>query len=222
MQKSNWVPVGILAVALLIGGGVMFSRAEGGKEARAGMDAVAAVDMEKVFAASDAPSVLANASITYERQATDQMRAIASVPYLSVEELTEFAGIVAQTTQTDVQKARAKELKELSASRYKRIQELSAKKVGLIPEEQKFLTDMAQRERSLQQSLPRIQQDLQGNEAQMLQNIRREQMAKLGEMVKKIAIDKGFTHVFDANSLVYSVNDVTAAVLQKMPKPNKK
>lgn len=221
MQKNNWVSAGILGVALLVGGGVMFSRAEGGKEAHVGMDAVAAVDMEKIFAASDAPSVLANASLAYERQAIDQIRAISGVPYLSVEELTEFAGIVAQTTQTEVQKARAKELNDLSVSRFKRIQELSAKKMGLLPEEQKFLTDMAQRERSLQQSMPRVQQDLHGNEAQMLQNMRRDQMAKLGEMVKKIAVDKGFTHVFDASSLVYSVNDVTAAVLQKMPKPNK-
>jgi len=220
MQKNNWVPASILAVALLAGGGVIFSRAEGGKEARVGMDAVASVDMEKIFAASDAPVTLANASQTYERQATEQIRAIASVPYLSPEEVTEFAGIIAVVAQTEAQKTRAKELKALSDSRYKQVQVLSAKK-GLMPDEQKFLTDMAQRERGLQQALPRIQQDLQGSEAQILQNMRRQQMEKLGEMVKKIATDKGFTHVFDSSSLVYSVNDVTAAVLQKMPKPGK-
>jgi Skp family chaperone for outer membrane proteins len=218
MQRNNWVPASILAVALLVGGGVVFSRAEGGKEARAGMDAVASVDMEKIFAASDAPKTLAEASLNFERQATEQIRAIASVPYLSPAELTEFAGIVAVAMQTEAQKARAKELKELSDSRHKRRQELSTKK-PLLPEEEKFLNEMAQRERGLQQALPRIQQDMQGNEAQLLQNLRREQMAKLGDMVEKIAKDKGFTHVFDSSSLVYSVNDVTAAVIQKMPKP---
>lgn len=216
MHKQNWVPVGILAAALLLGGGMSLLRADQGKE-KGCLDGMASVDMEKVYNASNAPEVMAAAAMKFEKQAVDQLREIAAVPYLSVAELQEYAPLVAKTMLTEPETARKKELRGLSDDRRKRVNELSVKQ-NLMPDEQKFLNEMAQRERNLQQSLPRIQADMQGSEAQQLQVMRREQMAKLHDMVEKVAKDKGFSHVFDSDSLIYSSNDLTAAVLQKLPK----
>ena len=217
MQKINWVPAGILAVALLAGGGLFAVQAKQNKEPAVGMDSVACVDIEKVFASSDAPNVLANASVTLEKQALEQLREFSTVPYLDAVELREFADLVATKTQTDAQKARTKELHDLSDTRRKRVQELSTQK-NLMPDEQKFLTEMAQRERGLQQTLPRIQNDMQGSEARILESMRHDQMSKLRDLVGKVAKDKGFTHVYDTSSLVYATTDLTSAVVQKLPK----
>jgi Skp family chaperone for outer membrane proteins len=218
MQKQNWVSAGILGAALLIGGGMSLLRADQGKETTA-MAGVASVDMEKVFASSNAPNVLTEASMKFEKQAMEHLREIASVPYLSGMELAEYAPLVAKTMLTDAEKARKKELKELSDERFKRKNELTVKKEGdITAEDRKFLNEMVQRERNLQQALPRIQADMQGSEARTLEEVRRDQMAKLRDLVGKVAKEKGFDHVFDADSLVYSSTDLTSAVLQKLPK----
>ncbi len=220
MQKINWVPAGILTAALLLGGGMFAVQAKQNKEPAVGLDAVACVDIEKVFAASDAPNVLSAASLAFERKAIEQIRAISSVPYLDVAELTEFVENISKSMPTEAQKARAKELHDLSDTRRKQVQDLSAQK-NLMPDEQKFLNEMAERARNLQQAMPRIQTDLQGNEARILEGVRREQMSKLREIVGKTAKEKGFTHVYDTSSLVYATTDLTAAVLQKLPKAGK-
>ena len=41
-------------------------------------------------------------------------------------------------------------------------------------------------------------------------------MAQIRTVVGQVAKEKGVEHVFDVNALVYSSNDLTAAVLQKV------
>ena len=70
----------------------------------------------------------------------------------------------------------------------------------------------------MDQTLPDIERAMDGTQRSRVASFRQQQSAELRKVVATVAKAKGFKHVFDADAMAYSVNDLTTAVIQKLPK----
>jgi Skp family chaperone for outer membrane proteins len=206
--------IGILGLALLIGAGALAVRAG---ENQPAAPSVAVVDMNRVFQASDAPKQLAQQAAEIEGAATKKIQEIAAGAFLEQKEGQEYLQLLSKAMPQPADAARIKELRELSEARNKRLQEL-ATKTPLDNMEKKELGELNARKRNMEIILPRLQEDLQADVAARIEGVRRELFAQLRGVVGQVAKDKGVTQVFSSDVLVYSTNDLTPQVVQKVKK----
>jgi Skp family chaperone for outer membrane proteins len=80
------------------------------------------------------------------------------------------------------------------------------------------LQELIEQQRALAQVMPGIQEAARLQQSDRAAAFRREQLQQLRGVVAQVAREKGFANVFDANALVYSTNDLTSFVLQKLNK----
>ena len=221
MNLRHFVPGSLLALSLLIGAGALATHAKdnqaGGKDAPLTASNVARVDMDSVFDASDAPTLMEQKATETGKATMDALTRITNSPYLEQQEMVEYVSIIAADNPTPQQQARAQELKTLSDKRAQEFSVLSTKN-PLSAEDKKRMVALQAETTDTQNLMPSIESNFRLIRQSRLDTYRREQMARLRGIVAKVAKDHGILHVFDANTLVFSVNDITADVIQKVSK----
>lgn len=215
MPNSKMVTVGSLTLALLLGVGAMVVHARQNNDP---MNAVIGmVDMERIYGASDAPMQLAKQSALIEAEAQKRLDNILSVPQLNAKELEEYGLLVAKAQPTADEQSRMKELKAISDKRNEEFNALQMK-ANLNAQEQTRLKELQQQSRLIQRILPNLQADLRADVLEREETVKHGLVAQLRNEVAKVAQEKKIAHVFDTNALVYSVNDITQAVVQRVTK----
>ena len=216
----QFVHIGVLGLALLIGVGAFVSRAQTNKEKEnpVSLSNVAMVDMQRVYNSSSAPQELDIKTQQFEQEALDKLKSIATAPYLDQAELTVYSDLVGKSQLTEAQKKQIAELRAANERRVIEVRRIESLGGKLSPEEQKLYNEMQQRKRSVDQMLPFMRADLQNQEARFIELARQDQIRQQRAIVEKVAKEKGFTNVFDSQALVYSTNDITNIVIQKINK----
>ena len=226
MNLRHSVPGIILALSLLIGAGTLATHAKnrssnndpvGGKDAPLTAGNVARVDMESVFDASDAPEMMEQKATETGKVVLEALNRISNTPYLEQQELIEYTGIIAADKPTQAQLDRVQALKTLSDKRAQEFSDLSTKN-PLLPADKKRMGELQAETTDTQNLMPSIENNFRLIRQSRLDAYRREQMARLRTVVAKVARDHGILHVFDATTLVFSVNDITPEVIQKVSK----
>lgn len=222
MVSPNFSRVGVLVIAMLIGMGALVSHARQNNPAANGPDylaSVASVDMSRLYAGSGASTQYEQKLLELENVAEQQIRDVSLVPMLNQQELTEYLSIATRTNTTDAQQTRLKDLKQLSNQRTDELRTLQSKDdKAILPADKTRLAELTQQTRVFREILPRIADGVRADQKDRLDGFRQEQIAKLRVVVGQVARAKGYSHVFDVNSLVYSVNDVTTATLEQLTK----
>jgi hypothetical protein len=231
LNLRHFVPGSLLALSLLIGAGALATHAKGrgykgsgyndnqavGKDAPLTAGNVARVDMESVFDASDAPDLMEQKATETGKAVLAALNRISNAPYLEQQELIEFTGIVSNEKPTQAQQDRAQALKTLSDKRALELNDLSTKN-PLLPADKKRMGEIQAESTDTQNLMPNIENNFRMIRQSRLDTYRREQMARLRTVVAKVAKDHGILHVFDATTLVFSANDITPEVIQKVSK----
>lgn len=213
MNQRLWVVA--FGLVLLVGAGTLAVRA---RDNTPSFPVVAMVDMNRLFQASDAPQKLAQKTAELEQQALQKLQQIDNAAFLPLPELQELIRLLARATPGPEEQVRLKQLQE-AAERHARRFQMLTDRGALSDAERKELADLTARQRQMAQILPRIREDLQADVAARVDAVRRELYARLREVVGQVAREKGITQVFSAEALVYSVNDLTPQVIQKLKKP---
>jgi Skp family chaperone for outer membrane proteins len=228
LKANTFSQTVVLGLALLIGAGALMSHARQNdppKNSPAGLSGcnIATVDMNRVYMMSGAPRELDLRAAEYGAGAAQQLQKIQAVPFLEVKELQEFGTLLNKSLPSEGDTARMEALRKLSDQRAVELQGLQAKPQNtLTPAEKTRLDTLTTQSRFLDKVLPGIQQDLLANQQARVAAYRQEQIARLRGIVAQEAKAQGFAHVFDANALVYSVNDLTTPVLKRIDKQTKK
>jgi Skp family chaperone for outer membrane proteins len=230
LNLRHFVPGSILALSLLIGAGALATHARenasyrdqpGGKDAPLTVGNVARVDMESVFDASDAPDLMEQKATETGKMVMEALNRITNTPYLEQQELIEYVSIIAADKPTPAQQMRLDELKTLSGKRAQEYSTLTTKN-PLSAEDKKRLQELQAETAGAQNLMPAIESNFRMVRQSRLDTYRKEQMARLRDVVAKVAKDHGIVHVFDATTLIYSTNDITQEVIRKVSKhPNK-
>ena len=222
---KRWIyPAGAVIVALLIGCAALTARA---KEPRLdGADVVAAgtigsIDMEEVYNASGAPQELDQAARQHETEGAERINKIMAVPYLESEELQEYGTLIGKTKMTPDEEKRAAALKTASDQCADEVRTLQAKQ-DITPVEKTRHAHLVNLRQTLEtQVRPGLIADFRTQHEGWIAEFRHRQLAKLRQDVAKVAKDRHISHVFDSGTLVYSVNDLTPFVLQRLGKRDK-
>ncbi len=217
------VPICILTLSLLCGFGAAIVHARQGPEPKSqvalSVGNIANVDLDSVYAASGGREELAQKDNELRIESARQLSDLASVVYLSLGEWLEYATLNSKTIKTEADLARLKALKALSGQQQDELSALQIKAdKDLTPADKarmKKLQDMTARVR---QTMPNFEQDMQADRAAALELFRRSQLVKLRTLIGRTAVEKGFHNVFEANSLVYSANDLTPLIVQRLTK----
>jgi Skp family chaperone for outer membrane proteins len=224
MSSRNLIAVALLALALLVGGGAMVVHAIPGRTAAGdgpGGDNIAVVDIERLYNSSDLPMVLAQKSAQIAAQAQERVDALGDARFLDAKELQEYGDLISKVQPDAAQQTRIKELKALSNQRSTELSTLNVKPAEVLTAADKTrMRALVEMSHLLEKVLPSVQNELAQDQSDRLRAIRRDQITQLRAIVGQVAKEKGVLHVFDANALVYSANDLTPLVLKKL-KPGK-
>lgn len=231
MNNRLLAHVGILVTALVIGGSALVSHAHpkldepppANAAAPLTIGSIAMVDIEKVYNASGDTDQLQQKANEIATDAEQRLKNISAVPYLNQAELQEYLTLVNKIAPNEQEQARFKALHDLSDQRQQELNALQVKPDAQLTEMDKArMRQLQEASRLLEQVLPSLQEQLRQQQLARVDAYRRDQMSKLRGVVAQVARDKGYTQVFEASTLVYSVNDLTSAVIQKVGKrPNK-
>lgn len=224
MRASKFIPLSVLAMSLLIGGTALLAN-KPIEVQRNNTDTLARVDMEQIYFASGAHIDLDQAAQKNEADGANRLRVIFSAPYLDQMELEEFGSLVGKQKPEKKDEERMGQLKQLSDNRATELRKLETKADNtLTNEEKRRMKQLQETKRLLEENIrPVLIADFRSQHQNWITDYRRKQITDLSNEVGKIAKDKGYNHVFSSEALVYSSNDITALVLQKLPKrANKK
>src|SRR5579871_5312516 len=213
MRNPKVITVGSLALALLLGVGAMVVHARENDAPQNGV--IGMVDMDRVYNASDAPMQMAKQAALIEAEAQKRLDSIAAVPQLNAMELQEYGNLLGKAQPTPDEQNRIKELKALSDRRNDEFRMLQMKP-NLTPDESKRLKELQQQSRLLERVMPGLQADLRADVLDREESVKRGLIAQLRGEVAKVAQEKKLGHVFDTTALVYSTNDITQAVIQRV------
>lgn len=222
-MKRMIAPIGSLGLALLIGVGAMVAHAmqpENAKQDPVFGAKLGSIDMEEVYNASGAPTELEQAGRQHEAEGSQRINKIMAVPYLEAAELQDYGALIgkAQVTPEDEKKAAA--LKTVNDGRAAELGVLEGKpKDGLNAQDLARIAHLEELKRTLQNQVrPGLVADFRTQQEGWLQEYRHRQFMLLRQEVAKVAKEKGIAHVFEASTLVYSINDLTPAMLQRISK----
>lgn len=180
---------------------------------------IAVVDMDRIYAASDAPEQLGQKAMQYQQEAVTNVDKIRGVPFLTQDELVEYARLLIKDKPVDADQTRMKALKALSDQRAEELRGLQTKKdTELTAADKTRLHDLTEQSRLLDLAMPGLENTLRTDQNLRIEEFRHEQIVQLRAMVAQVAKSRNISNVFDANSLVYSNNDLTPLVIQRLNK----
>ena len=222
-MKRFIVPYGILVLGLLIGSGTLVARAKEPRMDRAdtaSTGTIGSIDMEDVYNASGSPQELEQAARQHEAEGAQRINKIMAVPYLEAAELEEYGTLIGKAAMTPEEDKRAGALKSTSDARENELKTLQTKQdAPLNAEEKTRLAHLIDLKQILQNQVkPGLVADFRSQQEGWVAEYRHRQLIKLRQEVAKVAREKGISHVFDSGTLVYSVNDLTPVVLQRLAK----
>ena len=223
MKPRSLLGASLCGAALLIVGGAVYSRAddEPAKQPPSlQMTNVAVVDMTRLYDFSNASQVYEQNAAVIAQDAELRLKTISASVYLEGDEVQEFVNLVGKFTPTPQEVERLKALQGVSTKRAEEMQVLQSKKsTDLTPEDKKRLQRLLEMTRNYTtQVIPNMQAQLRNLASLKAQTFRYQQMTDLRNTVGKYAKEKGFQHVFDSTVLVYTPNDITQAVLDRINK----
>lgn len=223
MAKQNLASILVLALGLLLGAGALVSHARQGEEKQGEamvLSKVASVDLDRLYRASDAPQIVDRQFIEFEMELQSRLNDIVERTFLDFNELQEYVNLLGKPTPEQADRDRIQALRQISSQRQANMRQLQAKpEKELTPEEKKTILSTTERVRLFQtQWLPILRREYESLAAARRNEAQRLQEERLREIVRQIAKDKGFTHVFDSGTLVYSVHDLTPIALPKVTK----
>jgi hypothetical protein len=218
-----FVPMGGLILALLIASCALVARAKEPRSDQADTvtnGVIASIDMEEVYNISGAPQELDQAARQNQAQGAQRINQVMAVPYLESTELEEYGTLIGKAKMTPVEEKRANELKTVNDQRAVELRTLQTKQnAELTADEKTRLGHLIDLKQTLEtQVRPGLVADFRGQQEGWVAEFRHRQLIKLRQEVAKVAKEKGIAHVFDSGTLVYSVNDLTPAVLQRLAK----
>ena len=221
----NWTiaPAASLALALLIGAGALTAHAGGPRAgaAEAGQGGnIGSIDMEEIYNASGSPQELEQAARKHEAEGAQRINRIMAVPYLEPAELEEFGGIVGKAVATAEDEKRATALKAANDQRAGELGVLQSKANDALSAADKTrLAHLVELRQTLQtQVRPGLLADFRTQHEGWMGDYRHRQIVMLRQEVGKVAKERKIAHVFDAGTLVFSENDLTPTVLQRLAK----
>jgi Skp family chaperone for outer membrane proteins len=184
------------------------------------MTNVAVVDMTRLYDFSNAALAYEQNAAVIANDAEQRLKTISASLYLEGEEIQEFVNLVGKFTPTPQEEERLKVLQGVSAKRAEEMQTLQGKKsTDLTPEDKKRLQRLLDMSRNYTtQVIPNMQAQLRNLASLKAQTFRYQQMTELRNTVGKYAKEKGIQHVFDSTTLIYTPNDITQAVLERINK----
>jgi hypothetical protein len=221
---KRWIlPVGALMLALLIGIGALVAQAKEPKGIVAEGDAIGtlgSVDMEEIYNASGGPQDLDAAARQHEIEGEKRIQKLLSVPFLERAELEEFGTLIGKAQLTPDEEKKSLALKQESDKRGIELRALQVKPDdALKPEDKTRMNHLSELRQTLEtQVKPGLIADFSRQQEGWVTDYRRRQLVLLRQDVAKVAKSKGIAHVFDAGTLVYSVNDLTPTVVQQVKK----
>ncbi len=226
MFNRNFASSVVLAIALLGGAGALAGHArqndkpnENLNNPARGAASTGLVDMDRVYAASDMPRQLEQRAGDLDNEARQRMARVAAMIHLTEPELMEYFTLAGKAAPTDAEAARAKALETLSDQRGQELQTLAAKNAAdLTVGDKARQRELTAQPRLLEQILPNLRAAFRAQQSAQLETLRHEQYVQLRGMVGQVAKEKGVANVFDANALVYSSNDLTPLVIQRLAK----
>lgn len=216
MVKPSRAHAAVAGVALLLCAGPYLVRASGRAQDTAG---VANVDLQKVFSESDARRAAEAKVAEFGRVTFQRFEEIASLRYLTRDEITDLFDAANAEAPTEAQKARAAALKAESARRVEEAQSLANKKDAELSEADRRrlreLNTMLQQQPAVLAQMRSIFQRMVNDKEQELM---RQALNEVRGVVSQVAKGMNLAQVFDSSSLVYCTLDITPNVLQKVRK----
>ncbi len=221
---NRWIaPVLVLSVGLLITVGALVA---GAKEPRddsgraAAGESIGSVDIEDVYNASALAQDLDQAAHGHEAEGAQRINKIMAVPYLEHAELEEYGTLIGKAKQDPEEEKRAAALKSTNDERAAELRGLETKQnAALTAEDKTRMSHLNDLKQTLQNQVrPGLVADFRQQQEGWIADYRHRQILTLRQEVAKVAKEKGIANVFDAGSLVYSVNDLTPIVLQRVAK----
>ncbi|HZO86961.1 MAG TPA: OmpH family outer membrane protein [Chthonomonadaceae bacterium] len=209
------------ALALLIGLGALAVHARQNEKEAASAPlsggAIAVVDMDRLYIASGGREALAQKMMELGQDIQERINAFAATPYLTRQERLEYLDLLSKRTLSDAEQTHLKALKALSDQRTDELQALTVKK-DLSPAEKARQQELIDQRHALEQALPDVREVARAQQEERVADFRQGQLQRLRAAVAEVARQKGIAHVFDASALVYSANDLTPLVLQRLDK----
>jgi Skp family chaperone for outer membrane proteins len=180
----------------------------------------AVVDIEAVYNRSGARDIVEQRGMTEVRASANQrLKMIEGAPLLTPQERMELVDLAGVAQPNDAQQARIKALQALSDGRSGELQQLQVKKdADLSAADKARMRELLDEQTALEQIMPGVELAAQNEIQRRLDDLRHEQVVRIRGVVAQIAKEKGYGSVYDASALVYSANDITSQVLQRMAK----
>lgn len=209
--------LGFLSVAFW----ARMGRADEPQAPSAQLNNVAIIDMTRLYDQSSAPQAFEQNYMQVMQEAEKKMKALEGVEQLQGVEIQEYVTLVGKFAPTEAEQKRMQTLKELSQTRATELQTLQTKEPSaLTPEDKKRLQALFNTSRNYRdRELPNLLEQLRTISSLKTQSFKAEQITQLRKAVGKYAKEKGIQHVFDNTVLIYSPNDITERVLEKLKKP---
>lgn len=220
-MKSRIAPVVATSLALLLGVGAFVVQAKDGRVVQKEpslIGAIGSADIERIYIDSGAGDALLQAAQARQQDSLERLRLISSSPYLESAELGEFGVLMGKLKPTPDEQKRLEDLKALSIRRGNDLKTIQTKLTPLSDEEKKSMSHLIELKNSLEKELPRVSASFQTQQEEWAALYRRYQLKDLRNEVGKVAKEKGIAHVFDTNALIFTSNDVTQAVLDRLKK----
>jgi Skp family chaperone for outer membrane proteins len=185
------------------------------------MTQVAVVDMNRLYDMSGAPAEYERNGLSVMQDAEQRMKTLLAADYLEGVEIQEYIMLVGRFAPTPEQTKRMTALKDLSDKRAIEMRELQTKdQSAMTAQDKKRLSQLLNANRIYRErEMPSVESQLRNLAIARTQSFRDEQVKRLRVLVGKYARDKGIQHVFDNTALIYSPNDITDKVIEKVKKP---
>lgn len=221
--RRLWVGSFALLASVLVCGLVVTrkGRADEPQSPTVSLTHVAVIDMGRLYDQSGMGRAFDANAFQVMQEAEQKLKALESADYLQGAEVQEYVTLVGKVAPSDAETKRLQTLKETSQKRAQEFQTFQTKEPNALTVEEKrrmqllFNLNRSYREREL----PTLIEQLRAITNSKTQTFRAEQMAQLRKTVGKYAKEKGIQHVFDSAVLIYTPNDITDKVVEKMKKP---
>lgn len=220
LYSNKLVGIGALALALLMGAGTVVSHAHDDDTAKSPPCDIGMVDMERIYNASEAPAEFLKEADQIEGEAQKRIDGMMLVPALTPNELKEYGELIGKNAPDAAQQKRIDDLKKLSDNRVDELSKLQTSN-NLGAQEKARMQELIKDRRVAEQFIQVIQEGFRRQALEREDGVKRTQLAQLRAEVAKVAKEKKISHVFDINALVYSTNDLTQPVIQKLDKHTK-
>lgn len=220
-------PLGVLILAGTIAAGGLVANAKEPAARRAdaaSSGTIGLIDMEEVYNASGAPQELEQAARQHEAQGVERIKQIMAVPYLEPKELEDYGTLIGKAKLTPEEEKQAEKFRSTNEMRVNELKTLQTKPDNqLNADDRARMSHLVELKQALQtQVRPGLVDDFRTQHEGWLADFRHHQLVTLRQEVAKVAKEKGIDHVFDSTTLIYSVNDLTPTVLQRISRKTRR